>query len=536
MKTLLLKSIALFLLAASQQTPAVAQEKPDLLKEALQAYRTAKFDLAAEKYQSVLKADPKTGDAYAGLARTFLKQEKVEAALEIANKGVSEVPSSMAAHVALGEVYFRQAKMEEAEKEFLQGVNTPHPDARACLGLARLYDAFSLHAKARKMLERANQLDSGDPEIQRRWMSTLKRAERIKSLEAYLAGPNTDDADRREGLQTYLRLLKELEQQPGRTCRLASKVQSMEAEFKPMLIDPRHLHGYGLSVEINGQSSRLLLDTGASGLLISGRLAKKAGIQPLVTTKIGGIGDKGEADGYIGFADSIKIGELEFRNCLVEVSNKRSVLDDDGLIGADVFSHFLVTLDFLWQKLKLSELPQRPGETAEAAKLNTGGTDDDESGEAEGTTKPRGPQDRYLAPEMQSYTKLYRFGHELLIPTGVGETSPKLFLIDTGAMFNTISPQAAREVTKTHRDTAMEIRGISGSVKKVYTADKAVLRFSHFKQENQDLTTFDLSNISRSTGTEVSGILGFATLRLFTLTIDYRDGLVDFKYNGQLKH
>ena len=30
----------------------------------------------------------------------------------------------------------------------------------------------------------------------------------------------------------------------------------------------------------------------------------------------------------------------------------------------------------------------------------------------------------------------------------------------------------------------------------------------------------------------VSGILGFTTLRLFTLKIDYRDNLVDFIYTG----
>jgi hypothetical protein len=62
-----------------------------------------------------------------------------------------------------------------------------------------------------------------------------------------------------------------------------------------------------------------------------------------------------------------------------------------------------------------------------------------------------------------------------------------------------------------------------------------VLQFSHFKQENQDLLTIDMSSISKNTGTEVSGILGFTTLRLFTIKIDYRDGLVDFTYNGEPK-
>ena len=146
-----------------------------------------------------------------------------------------------------------------------------------------------------------------------------------------------------------------------------------------------------------------------------------------------------------------------------------------------------------------------------------------------------GPQDRYIAPEMADYSKVFRFGHELLIPTTVGKASPKLFLIDTGAMMNTISPEAAREVTKVHGDSDMHVRGISGSVKDVYTADKAMLQFSHFRQENQDLVAIDLSGISKGTGTEVSGILGFTTLRMFTIRIDYRDGLVDFVYNDPKK-
>lgn len=461
----------------------------------------------------------------------------------------------------MGEVYFRQGKMSESEKEFLAGVNAPHADARACLGLSRLYDVYSLHARARTMLNVAHELAPGDREIQRRWMQTLKRDEQIDWLEKYLAGPSNDDERARFGLQVRLELLKERGKQPRPSCRLVSRLTSTETPLKPMLIDPTHFHGFGLIVKINGQSSKLLLDTGASGLLINKKLAQKAGIEPLVTTKVSGIGDKGDAGAYVGYADSIKVGDLEFQHCLVEVSDKRSILDDDGLIGADVFSHYLVTLDFLSQKLKLEELPQRPGEMSAPAALASQQEDenadetspgDDRGKAATGESKPgdskttdsktsdakpqpaaaSGPQDRYVAPEMQNYTKIFRFGHELLIPTRVGDLSPKLFLIDTGAMMNTISPQAAREVTKVHGDQDMHVRGISGSVKDVYSADKAILQFSHFRQENQDLTAFDLSGVSKGTGTEISGILGFTTLKLFTIKIDYRDGLVDFIYNG----
>jgi len=47
------------------------------------------------------------------------------------------------------------------------------------------------------------------------------------------------------------------------------------------------------------------------------------------------------------------------------------------------------------------------------------------------------------------------------------------------------------------------------------------------------VTTFDLSHLSDRMGTEVSGVLGFTTLRLLEMRIDYRDGIVDFTYKPQ---
>lgn len=43
-----------------------------------------------------------------------------------------------------------------------------------------------------------------------------------------------------------------------------------------------------------------------------------------------------------------------------------------------------------------------------------------------------GPQDRYISPEMKSYTSVFRFGHFLLVPTAIGKVPGKLFMIDTG--------------------------------------------------------------------------------------------------------
>ena len=246
---------------------------------------------------------------------------------------------------------------------------------------------------------------------------------------------------------------------------------------------------------------------------------------------------------YVGIADSIKVGDLEFQNCPIEVMESRSVAGEEGLIGTDVFEDFLVDIDFPHEKLKLTELPKRPGDSVQKPALKT--EDDDSDDISADNTQPAGaksaerplhsfgPQDRYIAPEMQSYTHVYRFSHDLLVPTTIGEVPAKLFLMDTGAEFNSITPAAAREVTKVHGDSDTIIKGISGRVDKVYSAQKAVLTFGHLRQENQDMTAFDTKSMSDGVGTEVSGFLGFVLLRFLDIKIDYRDALVDFEYDAK---
>jgi hypothetical protein len=42
-----------------------------------------------------------------------------------------------------------------------------------------------------------------------------------------------------------------------------------------------------------------------------------------------------------------------------------------------------------------------------------------------------------------------------------------------------------------------------------------------------------MSGISRSAGMEIAGALGFAMLRMMEITLDYRDGVVDFYYDAK---
>jgi tetratricopeptide (TPR) repeat protein len=508
----------------AQSLSAQASAGQSALAKAEQLYRTGQFEDAAQAYNAILQAEPRSVLAYVGLVRVYLKQKRPAEAYSAVAKAVEIAPSSEATRVAMGEVYFRQGKMAEAETEFAALIRQNTKEPRAYLGLSRVYRAASFYKHAKLMIDKAHALDAADPDIQRAWMGTLSLEERLKALRAYLAGEANDDAEQRRNLEEQLAVLQDEAGQAARPCRLTTKPGAMETGLDRLLYDSNHIRGYGLRVKLNDVSSRLLLDTGAGGILVNRKLAEKAGIKPLVQTNIKGIGDKGAAAGYVGYADSVKIGDLEFHDCYVEVMDKGSVAGEDGLIGADVFSRFLVDLDFPHAKFRLSELPPRPDEPAPAAALQSG------------SPGISGFHDRYIAPEMSLFTPVFRFGHQLLIPTKVNDLAPKLFIIDTGAFSNTISPAAAREVTKVSSDSELTVKGLNGTVKNVFRASELTLQFSHLRQKNLDIVAFDTTHISDSVGTEVSGMLGFSMLWMLEIKIDYRDGLVDFVYDASRPH
>jgi tetratricopeptide (TPR) repeat protein len=503
-------------------TPDTAPPLSPQLAAALKLYRTGKFGEAIATYNGIIPAGGSEGAAaYAGLARVYLAQKNTAEAYAAAQKAVALTPDRAPAIVALGEVYFRQGKLTEAQAAFSKPLRACNLDARAFLGLNQLYTVSMNWKHAKTNIEQAYKLDPDDPDIQRVYMSTLSPAERMKWLRDYLAQDTDDDQESRAGLQEELNVLQAKSERQPNACRLVTKVNSTEAKLEPLYDAAKVVRGYGLTVKVNGASSRLLLDTGASGILIDRQIAAKAGVKSLADIQVGGIGDTGPTAGFLGHADKIQIGELEFDDCLVEVAGGRSIAEGDGLIGADVFRNFLVEIYMPVNELKLSELPPYPDEPATEISL-----DSRSSGE-------RYRHDRYVPPAMQDFTPIYEFGHGLLIPTSVNSAPAGLFLIDTGAFDNQLSLAYAKKVTKVAADHGLEVNGLSGKVKKIYTAHDATIQFANFKQQRKDLVTIDLTHVSDSFSTEISGVLGFAMLWMLEMKIDYRDGLVRFNADTQ---
>jgi aspartyl protease len=180
-------------------------------------------------------------------------------------------------HVALGELYFRLGRIGDAEAEWVKVVNSGRQDAHAYLGLARVRWAISMYKSGWNMIEMAHTLEPSDPDIRRTWMCKLSTKERIQFLKEYLAGDNNDDEETRTGMRHYLEFLEARSKDPRGACHLISKSTATETPLERLLTDPSHLRGYGLNVEVNGRKTKLMLDTGASGILINRSLAERAG-------------------------------------------------------------------------------------------------------------------------------------------------------------------------------------------------------------------------------------------------------------------
>lgn len=519
------------------------------LAAADQLYRAGKFAEAETSYQGLLKNDARLVAAQVGLVRAMLHEQKIDEAFDSVNTALAAQPNTAALLAAKGDVEFRRGEMPDAEGAYLAAKRLDPKEVHAYLGLARLYGSYSLYRKSYDQLQTAHEVASDNIEVQRAWLRMLPRKERLGALEAYLNGTHPDDEEETKWMTEYLEFLKATVDKPVHVCRLVSKVEQTETKLETMYgADIRRMRGIGLSVRLNDRNAHLLLDTGAGGIMVSRKVAEKAGLTRISAAHYGGIGDKGMLSGYTAVADHIQVGELDFQDCVVSVSDKGSVADVDGLIGADVFGRYLVDIDLPGMRLKLSPLPKRPEDTVAPTSLNSEGeeqanTEQKEDSGNEGIPKEKNPpqptvkptrsrpRDRYIAPEMANWTKVFRFGHSILVPTSVNDSKAMLFGLDTGAFSNLLSVRAGRKVSRVNAEEHMGVHGVNGAVDKVYSSEQATLRFGHFQQSNLGIITLDLSNISRHTGTEVSGFLGFDMLRQLEVELDYRDGLVDFKYD-----
>jgi predicted aspartyl protease len=517
--------------ALSQSASCTVNHTPP--SDADRALANRRFSDAEQQYTAILAAVPTSSSAMAGQVRSLVGEGKLSDALALAIKYNAAHPNDPLLMDALGDVRFRRGEVDEAAIAF-----NASQKLDPCLGIthyevARFLNLNGMYGRAQKQLEFAHQLAPQDIIISRRWAQSHAIPPTPEQMLARLKTRLLDDAldpEEREGTNAAI---KSIESRQKGGCHLVTPVEHAKFPIVPIsnggAITPDSMYAAGLEASFNGKKRRLEIDTGASGLLLSKSVAKAAGLIPEVELKIGGIGDKGPAASYVTHVDDIRIGNLEFKNCVVHVAERSSTLEVDGLIGPDVFRDFLVTLDIPGREVRLDPLPRRPDDQGpQTASLDTG--DQPAGDEARPLSEADRARDRYIAPEMKDWTPIFRYGHFLIFPTQIGNAPEKLFIMDTGASRGMITPDAAREVTHVG-GSDMRVHGIAGEVADVKSADNVTITFAHVRQNLRDMNAYDSTLLSRSAGVEISGLIGFPTLRELVIAIDYRDNLVKVTYD-----
>src|SRR5216684_3247638 len=471
-------------------------QSPDNSPEALS--RQGRFAESAAAWRSVLAKDPCSVRASTGLVLTLLKLDDVKAAEESSLRALAILPQSASVHAVRGEVLFREGLPAAAESEYRAALKLDDRCARAWLGMGRIEAAVSHQDHTRGAFAKAHQLDPEDGDALYRHATLLGFPQNVTLLEEHMARNRTGpERERRE--REYVAFVKAL---AGRKIWTPAG-EPTGAEIKlDNIATPAGVRGAGVRVKFNGGAPHLLLlDTGASWITVPRKLAEKAGARRLSDFGMEGTGDAGPTAGYYAWVDKIAIGKIEFRDCVIQVTLKENSGPEEGTLGLQMFTSFLVTLDLPAHRLRLSSLPEKAPEAG-----------DDPS-------RPLIAADTADNPDRQFLS----FGHLILLTVRVNDKVEGLFILDTGANTTSISARLGRQVT-TLRNSKLSVTGASGEVNDIFLAPNIRLRFARKAEDPEDLEAFDRPALSRNLETEVSGLIGLPTLARRKIIINYRDG------------
>jgi tetratricopeptide (TPR) repeat protein len=500
--------------------------------DADKALAARKYADAERLYNAALAADPNSSAAMAGLVRTTLAEGKLSDALAMATKYSTAHPTDAVLMDAVGEVRFRRGEIGEAAHAINQASRIDGCNGHIHYDAARFLKLSGLYASAQHELEIAHAQSPDHPEITRAWRSSHAvpptAEQRLATLKKMLDNPSLTDAQR-DGINAAI---KGVESNEKGSCELVAPIEEVKLPIIPVPDNGsiEIMNEAGLDVQLNGKKKRLEIDTGASGMVLSSAAAKSAGLTPEYQIKVGGFGDDGLANAFVTHVDDIKIGKMEFHNCMVQVlapgNTVERMADVDGLIGPDVFRDYLVTLDYPGRELRLGPLPRTPDE--QVSKVISLTTSEDV---ASPVSYADSAKDRYVAPEMKDWSRIFRSQHMLIVPTLVNNTPIKLFLLDTGSSMSFLSPSAAKEVGQMSDFTNVQLNGVNGVVRKVPAVGNVSMTFALIKQTRRSMLIVDTGSMSRNVGAEMSGIIGFPILRELVLSIDYRDNLIHVVYD-----
>lgn len=137
--------------------------------------------------------------------------------------------------------------------------------------------------------------------------------------------------------------------------------ESVDAEGEAVLPMKVVSHRPAIAFEVNGQPLEMLLDTGAPmALMLSGELARAAGVESAPVEGFAMAGVMGDVESEVGRAGRVTIGPFAFEDVPVAVAPRgwfNLGYPGDSMLGYDLLAQFLVRLDYTGRRLWLRRNP-----------------------------------------------------------------------------------------------------------------------------------------------------------------------------------
>lgn len=492
-----------------------AAERAQDLARGLELFDQGKLKASAQVLQALVEKDPADAETAWRLVRVLLEEDRTDDALAVAANAAGDVRQAWG-QLALAEVRYRQGTFRQARRHYEAALEIDPKLARAHLGLGRVLRSEGLLRSAKEQFQNAFELDPDDPEIVLAWHSCQpSNAESDALLERYLALPGYKRPTSQRSIQNQLGLLRQLGQR--KTFWLADVPASVTLKLLPKVNPvarrrafrnelPMPVEGFVIKARFNGGKERkLLVDTGAGGVLLASGIARKDKLKQLNETFVTGVGDEGPREGYAMLAETMTFDGLEFRNCVVETLDKDHVGDGiDGIIGTGVFSSFLIRLDLPDRELQLTSHPAGPCQPTCWEK------------------------DWGASKEGESLFQIHVIRGKIVVEGLVNDSETGQFVIDTGATNNLLSSRLAARLDIGSAAPG-KVRGISGAVSNLRRISETTLQLGGVRQLNRDLYAFDMTPLSHALGFEVMGLVGNPLLKHLSITIDYRRARLKFE-------
>jgi tetratricopeptide (TPR) repeat protein len=482
-----------FSIAAWAQDAACPAVAPAELTSADEAYAAGRFTQAEDQYGQALARQPHDLKLSANLVKVWLREGEVSQASAQVDKMLPENPASAITLVALAEVQLQRG-LPWLALDTLKAATTIDPCyARIFLIRSRVLRIDSMYASQRAQIQKAYDIDPTDPDIRHAFLSTVSPAHEVEAIQQSLTTMHDLDADTRGQAEASIRSMMPLLSENNQTCKILPDAASASFSLQPSYQDAKRIDGYRLTVEFAKTKASLQVDTAASGLFISQALAEANGFEAAA----------GDPPGTV-HVDHVKIGPLEFQDCIVGVKDTPFPGKADGFISTDMFASYLVTLNYPDGKLMLDPLPKREDVL---------------------------PGDRVVFPSLSGYSPVYHQQQYLLIPVLLNNKSRRLFILDSGIRYSTMTSEAAHSVSTTKINFTNTVQTVSGSTLKTYR-DSFDFQLANLSLTHQGhVIELDPSSMSQNGAMQAAGMLGFDLLHSFTLHLDYRDGLVKLESN-----